>query len=166
MAGRDHDRTLEVTTPSDTEIVLRREFAAPRRLVFDAWTKPELLTRWYGARGWSLTSCEIDLRAGGTWRFVSRGPDGADMGQRGVYRVVVPPERLVYTEVFDDQSYPGEALVTHEFTELHGITTVTSTVRYESRETRDLVLRYPMARGVGESYDRLADLLAETLLAP
>jgi uncharacterized protein YndB with AHSA1/START domain len=152
-------RGLTVSTPSDREIVLRRVFDAPRRLVFDAWTRPELLTRWYGARGWTLVVCEIDLRVGGRWRFVSRGPDGERMGQGGAYREIVAPERLVYTELFDDQSYPGETQIHHEFTEDSSRTTVTSVLRYASREGRDTVLRYPMARGVAEAYDRLTDLL-------
>lgn len=153
-------RTLQVTTPTEQEIVLTRTFDAPRHLLFDAWTRPELLRRWHGARGWNLVVCEVDLRVAGAWRFVSRGPDGTTMGQRGVYREIVPPDRLVFTEVFDDQSYPGESLITHIFDELHGTTTLTSTVLYPSREARDIVLQYPMARGVGESYDRLAELLA------
>lgn len=152
---------LRVTTPTDREIVLTREFDAPRRMVFDALTKPELLTRWYGARGWNLVVCEVDLRVGGPWRFVSHGPDGTDMGQSGVYREIAPPGRLVYTESFDDQSYPGESLVTHVLAEQGGGTTLTSTVRYPSREARDIVLRYPMARGVAESYDRLDAVLAD-----
>jgi uncharacterized protein YndB with AHSA1/START domain len=151
--------TLTVTTPTDREIVLSREFDAPRRLVFEAWTKPELLMRWYGARGWWLTGCEVDLRVGGRYRFVSAGPGGETMVQSGVYREVVPPERLVHTELFDDQSYPGETLITHDFTERTSRTTVTTTVVYATREGRDTVLRYPMRRGVGESYDRLAELL-------
>jgi uncharacterized protein YndB with AHSA1/START domain len=154
---------LVVTTPTDREIVLRRAFDAPRPLVFEAWTTPELLMRWYGARGWNLVECEVDLRVGGRWRFVSRGPGGARMGQSGVYREVVPPERLVLTEVFDDQSYPGESLVTHVFAEERGRTTLTSTVLCPSREARDIVLRYPMARGVAEGYRRLARVLAEVL---
>ncbi|MFI6513441.1 SRPBCC family protein [Streptosporangium sp. NPDC050855] len=153
---------LEVTTPTDREIVLTRVFDAPRRMVFDAWTRPELLVRWYGARGWNLVVCEVDLRVGGRWRFVSRGPGGAEMGQGGVYRVVSPPGRLVHTETFDDQSYPGETLVSHAFTERDGRTTLTSTVLYATREGRDIVLGYPMARGVAEGYDRLAGLLART----
>ncbi|MEU4830969.1 SRPBCC family protein [Streptosporangium sp. NPDC023615] len=152
---------LKVTTPTDREIVLTRVFDAPRRLVFDAWTRPELLRRWYGARGWNLVVCEADLRVGGRWRFVSRGPGGEEMGQGGVYRVVSPPGRLVCTEMFDDQSYPGETLVTHEFVERDARTTLTSTVLYATREGRDIVLRRPMARGVAEGYDRLTEVLAE-----
>jgi len=150
---------LRVTTPGDTAIVMTRSFDAPRRLAFDAWTKPELLVRWYGARGWSLVVCEVDLRVGGAWRFVQRGPGGTEMGQSGLYREIVPPERLVYTEVFDNQSYPGESLVTHVFTAAGGRTTVSSTVVYPSKEARDIVLAYPMRRGVAESFVRLDEVL-------
>lgn len=153
--------TLTMATPGDRDIVLTREFDAPRGLVFDAWTKPELLIRWYGARGWNLVSCEVDLRVGGAWRFVSRGPDGLEMGQSGVYQLVQPPERLVFTEVFDDQSYAGECLITHEFAEHQAKTTLTSTIHYATKEGRDIVLGYPMARGVAESFDRLTEILIE-----
>jgi uncharacterized protein YndB with AHSA1/START domain len=90
---------LKVTTPSDREIAMTRAFDAPRRLVFDAWTKPELLKRWLGVfGGWSMDVCEVNLKVGGSYRFVWRGPDGAKMGMGGVYREVVPGERLVATE--------------------------------------------------------------------
>ena len=158
--------TLTVTTPTDREIVLTRGFDAPRRMVFDALTKPALLERWFGARGWNLVVCEVDLRVGGTWRFVSRGPDGTDMGHGGVYSVILPPDRLVYTELFDDQSYPGESLITHVLVEHNGRTTLTSTLLYASQEGRDIVLSYPMERGVAEAYDRLTELLAEKGSAP
>jgi uncharacterized protein YndB with AHSA1/START domain len=151
--------TLTVTTPTERQIVLTRVFDAPRRMVFDAFTRPELLRRWFGARGWNLVVCEVDLRVGGGWRFVSLGPDGAHMGQGGVYREIVPPDRLVYAEVFDHQSYPGESLIAHDFAEQAGRTALTSTLLYATREGRDTVLRYPMASGVAESYDRLAELL-------
>jgi uncharacterized protein YndB with AHSA1/START domain len=153
--------SLMVTTPTDREIVVRRVFDAPRRLVFDAWTKPELLKRWFGARGWNLVVCEVDLRVNGTWRFLSRGPDGTDMGHGGVYRVIQPPDRLVYTELFDNQSYPGESLVTHEFVEQNGKTTLTSTLLYATQEGRDIVLSYPMERGLAEGYDRLTQILQQ-----
>jgi uncharacterized protein YndB with AHSA1/START domain len=96
------DQTLKVTTPSDREVVMTRVFNAPRNLVFDALTRPDLLKRWYGPVGWSLVACEIDLRVGGGWRFVTRRPDGREIGQRGVYREIVPPERLVNTESWED----------------------------------------------------------------
>lgn len=156
------DDPLVVHTPGDREIVLSRLFEAPARLVFAAFTQPELLMRWYGARGWSLVECDVDLRVGGRWRFVSRGPEGTRMVQAGAYRQIEPPHRLVCTELFDDQSYPGETLVSHEFSELAGRTTVTTTLRYATPEGRDIVLRYPMTRGVGQSFTRLAELLRST----
>lgn len=153
--------TLKVTTPTDREIAMTRVFDAPRRLVFDAWTKPELLKRWLGVfGGWSLEVCEIDPKMGGAYRFVWRGPDGSRMGMRGVYREVVPPERLVATESFDDPWYPGEALDTTVLVEQGGKTTLTTTVLYESREARDIALRSDMEHGVAASYDTLAELLA------
>jgi len=153
--------TLEVTTPTDREIVLTRVFDAPRRLVFDAWTKPELLKRWLGAfGGWSLVVCEIDLRVGGAYRYVWRDPEGAEMGMRGVYREVVPPERLVATESFDEPWYPGEAVDTIALREDGGKTTVTTTVLYQSREARDIALKSGMEQGVAAGYDKLAELLA------
>jgi uncharacterized protein YndB with AHSA1/START domain len=153
--------TLQITTPSDREIVMSRVFDAPRSLVFDAWTTPELLKRWLGVRGgWSMVVCEVDLRVGGAYRFVWRGPDGAEMGMGGVYREIVPPERLVATESFDDPWYPGEALDTTVLVEEGGKTTATTTVLYESEEIRDAVLESGMARGVAESYDVLAEYLA------
>ncbi len=154
------DDGLTVTAVSDTELVLARAFAAPRRLVFDAFTRPELLRRWHGARGWWLAVCEVDLRPGGAWRFVSHGPDGAEMGMGGVYVDVDAPARLVQTEAYD--GWPDvESLVTTIFDEHDGRTSMTATVRYPTREARDSVLRTPMKRGAGESYDRLADLLGE-----
>ncbi len=151
---------LEVTTPSDREIAMTRLFNAPARLVFDAWTKPELIKRWLGVRaGWTMAVCEVDLKVGGAYRFVWRGPD-MTMGMRGLYREVVRPERLVSTEVFDDPWYEGEAVDTMVLVERDGKTTVTTTVRYASREVRDAVIKSGMATGVAEGYDKLAELLA------
>ena len=152
---------LKVTAQSDREIVMTRVFDAPRNLVFDAYTKPELLKRWLGVfGGYSMPVCEVDLRVGGTYRFVWRGPDGAEMGVRGVYREVVRPERLMHTEKFDEAWYPGEALITTVLVVLGAKTTLTVTMRYESREARDAVLKSPMESGVAQSYDKLAELLA------
>jgi uncharacterized protein YndB with AHSA1/START domain len=149
---------LKVTTPTDREIVMTRVFDAPRHLVFDAFTKPELLKRWFGPRGWSLVVCEVDLKVGGAFRFVLRSPDGKDMGMRGVYREVVPPERSVHMESFDD--YPGESQVTGIYVEQGGKTTLTATVLYPSQEVRDAVIKSGMEHGAAESYDKLAELLA------
>ena len=153
--------TLKVTTRGDREIVMTRLFDAPRRLVFDALTKPELVKQWLlGPPGWSMPVCEIDLRVGGAYRFLWRGPDGTEMGTRGVHREIVVPERLVATERFDEAWYPGEALITYVLVEQGGKTTLTLTVLYESREARDAVLKTPMEHGIAMSYDRLAELLA------
>lgn len=154
---------LKVTTPSDREIAMTRVFNAPRRLVFEALSKPELVKQWLlGPPGWTMPVCEIDLRVGGAYRFLWRGPDGAEMGTRGVFRETSPPERFVATEKFDDPWYPGEALVTYVLAEQDGITTLTLTVRYESREARDGVLKTPMEKGVAMSYDRLEQLLVSS----
>jgi uncharacterized protein YndB with AHSA1/START domain len=151
--------TLKVTTPTDREIVLTRVFDAPRNLVFDAFSKPELLKRWFGPRGWSLVVCDVDLRVGGGFRFVMRSPDGKDMGMRGTYRELAPPDRSVHMESFDD--YPGESQVTAAFVEKDGKTTLTATILYPSKEIRDIVIKSGMEYGAAESYDKLAELLAE-----
>jgi uncharacterized protein YndB with AHSA1/START domain len=150
--------TLKVTLPSDREVLLTRVFDAPRELVWDAFTKPELLKRWFGPRGWSLAVCEVDLRVGGSWRYVMQGPEGQKMGMRGVYREIVRPERSVHVESFDD--YPGESIVTAVFTEQGGKTTLNATVLYPSKEVRDTVIQMGMEHGAAESYDKLAELLA------
>ena len=152
--------TLKVTTPSDREIVLTRVFNAPRQLVWDAFTKPELLKRWFGPRGWSLVVCEVDLRVGGGFRFMLRGPGGQNMGMSGVYREIAAPERSVHMESFDD--YPGESQVTAVFAEQEGRTSLTATVLYPSKEVRDIVIQTGMEHGAAESYDKLAEVLAET----
>jgi len=152
---------LQVTTPTEREIVMSRVFDAPRSRVFDALTKPELLKCWcYGPDGWSLVVCEVDLRVGGTYRFVLRGIDGAEMGLGGVYREIKPPEKIVNTELFDEDWTGGETLSTTVLTEEGGKTTLTNTVGYSSREARDAALKSGMTRGVAASYDRLAELLA------
>ena len=149
---------LIVTTPADREIVMTRVFNAPRRLVFDALTKPELLRRWFGPRGWSLVVCEADLKVGGAWRWVLRGPEGRDMGMRGVYQEITAPERLVSTESFDD--YPGESRNTLTLSEENGKTTFTITVLYQSQEIREAVIKSGMEHGAAECYDKLAEILA------
>src|SRR5262249_55900153 len=155
--------TLKVTTLSDREIVMTRVFDAPRRLVFDAMTKPELLKRWlFGPPGWSLAVCEMDLRVGGAYRWVWRGPDGTEMGMGGVHREIVPPERIVCTQLFDQDWTGGEVLGTLVLTERDGKTTLTNTLLYPSREARDAVLKTPMEHGMAVGYDRLAELLAAT----
>ena len=153
--------TFKVTTPTDLAIAMTRVFNAPRRLVFDALTKPELVKQWLlGPPGWTMPVCEIDLRVGGAYRYVWRHANGREMGMGGVYREIVPQERVVCTELFDEAWYAGEALVTNVLVEQGGKTTLTLTSRFGSRETRDAVLKSGMESGVAVSYDRLEQLLA------
>jgi uncharacterized protein YndB with AHSA1/START domain len=153
--------TLKVEARGDREIVMTRVFDAPRRLVFDAFTKPELLKRWLtGAPGWTLAVCDVDLRVGGSLRYLWRGPAGEEMGMSGVFREITPPDRIVSTEKFDQSWYPGEGVGTVILIEQGGKTTLTQTIVYESREARDTVLKSPMETGVSLSYNQLADLLA------
>jgi uncharacterized protein YndB with AHSA1/START domain len=158
---------FKLTTRGDREIVMTRDFNAPRRLVFDAFTKPELVKQWLlGPPGWSMPVCEIDLKVGGAYRYVWRqDSDGAEMGMGGVFREIVPQERVVCTEVFDEAWYPGEALNTLLLSELGGKTTMTTTLLYQSREARDAVLKSGMEKGVAASYDRLAELFASRGIA-
>jgi uncharacterized protein YndB with AHSA1/START domain len=153
---------LKLTTQGDREIVMTRVLDAPRRLVFDAFTKPELVKQWLlGPPGWTMPVCEIDLRVGGVYRYVwRRDSDGSEMAMGGVYREIAAPERLVATEKFDQPWYPGEAVGTTVLVEQGGKTTITQTVLYQSREARDAVLKSGMERGVAASYDRLSELLA------
>jgi uncharacterized protein YndB with AHSA1/START domain len=129
-------------------------------MVFDAFTKPELLKRWfYGPDGWTLAVCEIDLRVGGKYRYVWRGQDGVEMGMGGVFKEIVPPEKIVSTGKFDEAWYPGEELGTMVFLEKGGKTTITQTVRYDSKEARDAVLASGAMAGVEMGYDRLEKVL-------
>jgi uncharacterized protein YndB with AHSA1/START domain len=152
---------LKITTPTNREIAMTRVFDAPRHLVFDALTRPELVKQWLlGPPGWSMPVCQIDLRVGGAYRFVWRHVNGKEMGVGGVYREVVSQARLVWTELFDEAWYPGESLITATLLEQGGRTTLTSTILYVSQEARDAVLKSGMERGVAASYDHLAELVA------
>jgi uncharacterized protein YndB with AHSA1/START domain len=157
-----NERTLQVSTPTDREVVLTRVFDAPREMVFEALTKPELLKRWLEAPGRKLDVCEIDLRVGGAYHFIWRGRGKKDVGTRGVYREIVPAERIVNSETWDDWDV-GDIAVTTRLVETGGRTTLTSTSIYPSREIRDSVLRSGMEPGASESYNRLAELLASML---
>jgi uncharacterized protein YndB with AHSA1/START domain len=152
--------SFQVSTPSDDEIVLTRLFDAPRQLVFEAMSRPEHVREWWGrlGEGYSVPVCEIDLRVGGKWKFVNRHPGGEAVFY-GEYREIAPPERIVFTEIFAD--FPDSvSVVTSVLTEEAGKTRLTATVRYPSRDVRDMVVQSGMARGAGISYDRLEDLLA------
>jgi uncharacterized protein YndB with AHSA1/START domain len=153
--------SFKVTTPSDREIRLTRLFDAPRNLVFEAMSRPEHVAQWWGClgEGYSVPVCEIDLRVGGTWRFVNRTPKGKLVAFHGVYRELAPPERMVYTEIFED--FPDtESVVTAVLTDDNGKTRLTLTASYPSRDVRDMVLGTGMERGAATSYDRLEDVVA------
>jgi uncharacterized protein YndB with AHSA1/START domain len=151
-----------MTMPSDRELVFTRVFDAPRQRVFDAWTKPEHLVRWYGCHRSSLIVCEVDLRVGGSYCFVARMTDGTEHALSGVYRDVVPPERLAFTQRFNDD--PGkEALVALLLEERNGKTTMTMTALYRSAEDRQAVLDIGVAQGTAETFERLDALLADQL---
>jgi uncharacterized protein YndB with AHSA1/START domain len=155
------NHTMKLTTPSDREIAMIRTFDAVRPRVFEAFTRPELLQQWLGVRrGWTLPVCEIDLRPGGAYRYVWRGPDREEMAVGGVFKEITVPERVVCTERFDDPWYEGEGLNTTTFVEQAGRTTVTMTLRYPTKDARDSVLKSPMEGGVAESFDLLEQQLA------
>lgn len=158
MLARNDAMTL--TRTSDREFVLTRAFSAPCRLVFEAWTRPEHVRRWYGCSAMTLAVCEIDLSVGGTYRYVMRTPDGAEHTMTGVFREIVPPKRLVYTERYVTEGFAsGEAQVTVIFAEHGGLTTLTSTVLHGSGEDCDRHLSAGVERGAAETYDRLEALL-------
>jgi len=159
-SGTVNSESFKVATPSDHEIRLTRLFNAPRRLVFEAMTKPEHVRQWWGrlGEGYSVPVCEIDLRPGGTWRFVNRHPKG-EAAFHGEYREITPPSRLVFTEIFEQ--FPDTvSVVTSEFSEEGSQTRLIVTVRYPSPQVRDMVMASGMAKGAGASYDRLEDLVA------
>jgi uncharacterized protein YndB with AHSA1/START domain len=154
--------TLKVITPTDLEIVMTRTFDAPRALVWEAMSKPELIKRWlFGPPGWVMTTCEDDLRVGGSFRWAWSGPDGTGMAMHGVYREVTPPERVVRTEIFDFgcDAQGGEQLSTILLHEVEGRTNLTLTVLYDSKEARDGALASGMEHGVSAGYDRLEEML-------
>ena len=158
------NETLKVTTPSDREIVITRVFDAPRSLIFDCMSKPELVRRWLlGPPGYTMPVCEIDFRVGGRYRYVWRGPDGSEMGMGGVYREIVPAERIVQTELFDQDWTGGETVGTAQLTQQSSRTTLTITELYSSKEARDGALRTGMTEGMAAGYDRLEELLASLL---
>jgi uncharacterized protein YndB with AHSA1/START domain len=151
--------TLRITAPGDREVVMTRIFDAPRRTVFDAFTRPELLKRWLDAPGRALAVCEIDLRSGGSFRYVWRGPGRKDVGMRGAFREVVAPARFVHTESWEDWD-AGESLVTNTFEEQAGRTTFTSTIVFPSRDVRDAMMKAGLAHNASATYEKLAELIS------
>jgi uncharacterized protein YndB with AHSA1/START domain len=168
MVAATSSGTAVVTLPSDTQIKIVREFNAPRHLVYRAYTEPELIKRWWGAKRGVVKIAEVDLRVGGAWRYVSVTPDGIDVGFHGTFREIVTNERLVSTEIFEgmpgmempaDQSEDEAASVnTATFTEKAGRTTLTVRSEYPSREVRDLVIQSGMEAGMQDAFDLLEEV--------
>jgi uncharacterized protein YndB with AHSA1/START domain len=146
--------TATVTLPTDEQILITRVFDAPRHLVWQAWTTPELVKRWWHANRGEVTLAEIDLRVGGRWRYVSVTDDGLEVGFHGEYREVVPPERLVSTEVYE--GFPdGEAVNTLTLTEVDGRTTMTVLVQHQTKAHRDAHIESGMEAGMQDAMDLL-----------
>jgi uncharacterized protein YndB with AHSA1/START domain len=151
-------RELRVTTPSDREIVMEREFDAPRELVFRAHSSCEHMSKWWGPRKYETVACEIDFRPGGKWRMVHRGPEGDEHGFRGEYREIVEPQRIVWT--FEYEGFPGHiSTETLVFEEREGRTFLTGTSVYDTVEERDAMLESGMEGGASETLERLDEYL-------
>jgi uncharacterized protein YndB with AHSA1/START domain len=146
-----------VSLPADEQILIRREFDAPKDLVYEAWTTPELVKRWWSAKRGEVTVADIDLRVGGSWRYVMVTEDGMEVGFHGEYREIVPNERLVSTEVFEGAP-EAEALNTLTLTEEDGRTTVTILVEHLSKEHRDAHIASGMEEGLQDALDLLEEV--------
>ena len=152
--------TFTLTTPSDREIVITRMFDAPRELVFKAITDPTLIPRWWGPRRYETIVDKMEPRVGGTWRFINKDADGNEFAFNGVYREIVPPERVVQT--FEFEPMPGHVSVdTMTLEEVDGKTKLTSRSLFDSREDRDGMMQSDMESGVRETYDRFEELVQE-----
>jgi uncharacterized protein YndB with AHSA1/START domain len=150
-------RTAKVTLPTDEQILITREFDAPKHLVFTAWTTPELIKRWWNARRGEVTVAEVDLRVGGRWRYALVTPDGTEVAFHGEYREIVPDERLVTTEVYEGMP-DGEALNTIDFAEQDGRTTLTVLVEHSCKEHRDAHIDSGMEDGLQDALDLLEEV--------
>lgn len=152
MQSTTHKAT--VTLPTDDQILITREFDAPRALVYRAWTTPELVKRWFGGNHGEVISAEIDLRVGGTWRYVTSDGSGPEVAFHGEYRELVPNERIVSTEVYEGAP-DAESVNTLALTERDGRTTMTVLVQHQSQANRDAVLEAGMETGMNAALDKL-----------
>ena len=153
---------LTITTPTDTQIVITRQFDAPRHLVFACYTQPALIKRWLnGAEGWIMTVCEFEAKVGGKYRYEWKAPSGYVMGMGGVVREIEPVERVVSAELFDDDWTGGETVSTLILNEEKQRTALVNTINYSSREARDGALQTPMAEGMEFGFKKLDEVLAE-----
>lgn len=158
-------KPLTITTPGETDIVVVRQFDAPRDLVWLCFSKPELMRRWYGLPDWTMPVCEMDFRVGGKWRFVSRSPNGYEMGSQGLYTGIDEPFRINQTEYYDDDWTKGGSKNSVVFTEANGRTTATMTITYSSAQSRAAAVATPMAEGMEIGFKRLDALLADQINA-
>jgi uncharacterized protein YndB with AHSA1/START domain len=149
--------TAVVTLPTDTQILITREFDAPTHLVYKAWTTPELIKRWWSGDRGEVTIAEVDLRVGGTWRYVMVANGGFEVAFHGEYREIVPNERIVSTEVYESMP-EGEAVDTHMFTEKDGRTTLTVLAQHSCQEHRDTQINFGMEGGMQEAMDHLEQI--------
>jgi uncharacterized protein YndB with AHSA1/START domain len=158
MAATATSGTAVVTLPSDTEVLITREFNAPRHLVYKAWTTPELIKRWWAGDRGEVTLAEVDLRVGGTWRYAMTANGGFEVAFHGEYREIVPNERIVSTEIFEGMPDAGAAVSTVSFTESDGRTTLTILIEQPDREIRDALIASGMEAGLQESLDDLEEI--------
>ena len=157
MAAKTSSGSAKVTLPADDQILITREFNAPKHLVYKAWTTPELVERWWSGQRGKVTLAEIDLRVGGVWRYVMEADGGFEVGFHGEFREIVPNERIVSTEVYE--GFPeGEALNTLTLTEDQGRTTLKVLVQHSSKEHRDAHINSGMEGGMQESMDLLEEV--------
>ncbi len=152
---------LSITLPSDREIRITRSFKATADLVFDCWTIPALIRRWLGPADWEFVTCEFDPRVGGRWRFVTKGPNGFEMGSSGEVLEISRPEWIKMTELYDMDWTGGQTIVTNTIAEHDGVTTSVVTVLYSSKEARDGARATPMAEGMEMGFKRLDVLLTD-----
>ena len=152
--------TAKVTLPSDNQILITREFDAPRHLVYKAFTTPELVRRWWTAKRGEMTTCEIDLRVGGRWRYVMVTPDGAEVGFHGEYREIVPDERIVSTEAFEGipDADDHASLNTMTLAETNGRTKLEILVEHPTKEGRDMHIQSGMEDGLQDALDLLEEV--------
>ena len=147
-------RKAVVTLPTDTQILITREFDAPKDLVYKAYTTPELIKRWWSGDRGAVTIADVDLRVGGSWRYVMTANGGLEVGFHGSFREIVPNERIVSTDVFEGMP-DGEAVETATFTETDGRTTLTILVQHQNQQHRDAHINSGMEGGMNEAFDRL-----------
>jgi uncharacterized protein YndB with AHSA1/START domain len=157
MDAMTSSHTAVVTLPTDTQILITREFAAPKHLVYRAWTTPDLIKRWWSGDRGEVTSVEVDLRVGGAWRYVMTANAGFEVAFHGEYREIVPNERIIATEVFEGMP-DAYAITTVTFTEEDGRTTLTMLVQHTSQEDRDMHINSGMEGGMQEAMDHLEEL--------